>query len=98
MNRPRPSTGTRMIDARRRSGRNGFAWALHVAVITASAGAAMGAAVNTREAALIPTVHPTIVPSSAIPVPLLVRGDQTSVWKSDLEQRMLVAGHVVIDI
>src|SRR5271155_5211720 len=83
----RPSTtGKAMNHARRRvekaRGGAGGRWALHVAAVLAcgSAVAAYGAA-NGHEAPLIPTVHPTMLPTSAIPVPLLIRADQASVWR-----------------
>ncbi len=85
----------------RRVGRRG-----RLAMLIACAGAVGGLrdsgsfvdAATVREAAILPTVHPTLAPTSAIPVPLIIRGDHTSVWKSDLEQRMLVSGRVQIDI
>lgn len=77
-------------------------WPLHAAAVLAAA-AWIGPALHplraaTVEPAPIPTVHPTLAPSSAIPVPLQVTADQTSVWRSDTEQRMLCRGRVVIDI
>ncbi|HUO07498.1 MAG TPA: LPS assembly protein LptD [Phycisphaerae bacterium] len=80
-------------------------WALHAAALTACGSIVVGglnsialAAPTLREASIIPTVHPTIVPTSAMPVSLDVQADQTSVWRSDLEQRMLATGHVKIQL
>ncbi len=46
----------------------------------------------------VPSVHPTLFPTTAIRVPLQVSGDQTSVWRRDRDQRMLIAGHVGITV
>jgi hypothetical protein len=99
-----------MVHARCRSGdsRSMGRWAMHVAVLVACGAVVVGGmndgwmatarAVTPRELPILPTVHPTLTPTSAIPVSLYIGGDHTSVWKSDLEQRMLINGHVRIDI
>ena len=46
------------------------------------------------EAPVTPTVHPTLVPTSAIDLPLNLRGDTISVWRQiSGEQRLLLQGH-----
>jgi hypothetical protein len=104
---PIQKAGTPMVHARKRCStalsRLRGQWALHAAVLVASSAGIMcginaAAGVTPRELPILPTVHPTLTPTRAIPVPLYIGGDRTSVWKSDLEQRMLVHGHVRIDI
>ncbi|MCL2649202.1 MAG: hypothetical protein FWD61_19745, partial [Phycisphaerales bacterium] len=78
-------------------------WPLHVALALAVTAASSSISLRQNIAApleppIIPTVHPAVAPTTAIPVPLVVRADQTSVWKSDLEQRMLVSGRVLIEV
>ncbi len=82
-------------------------WALHAAVVTACGALVIGgaggldrasAAPFAREVTIMPTVHPVIVPTSAIPVALQVSADRTSVWRADLDQRMLAEGHVKIEV
>jgi len=55
----------------------------------------VGGAANV-EPTIIPSVHATLVPTSAIQVPLRLTADQTSVWRNDLEQRMLLSGRVSV--
>jgi lipopolysaccharide assembly outer membrane protein LptD (OstA) len=72
---------------------------LHAATLATCALVASTLPVNAAlEAPIIPTVNPTLSPTSAIPVNLEIRADSTSVWRSDLEQRMLAQGRVVIEI
>jgi lipopolysaccharide assembly outer membrane protein LptD (OstA) len=72
---------------------------LRAATLAACALAASSLPVNASlEPPIIPTVNPTLSPTSAIPVNLEIRADQTSVWRSDLEQRMLAQGRVVIEV
>ena len=80
-------------------------WPLHVALAAAVIAASSSFSLHHNftlaaplEPPIIPTVHPAIAPTTAIPVPVIVRADQTSVWKSDLEQRMLVSGRVLIEV
>ncbi|MGN6368436.1 MAG: LPS assembly protein LptD [Phycisphaerae bacterium] len=81
-------------------------WALHAAVVTACGtfllaavgGGERAQAATSREVTILPTVHPVIVPTSAIPAALHVEADHTSVWRADLDQRMLAEGHVKINV
>ena len=82
-------------------------WALHTAVVAACGALVLGgvggidrasAASASREVTIMPTVHPVIVPTSAIPVALQVSADHTSVWRADLDQRLLAEGHVQIEV
>ena len=50
------------------------------------------------EPAIIPSVHATLTPTSAIQAPLRFAADQTSVWRSDLEQQMLLTGRVSVTV
>ena len=52
----------------------------------------------TYEPNIVPTVNPTLAPTSAIQVPLHLAADNTSVWRLDLEQRLLLTGRVNISI
>lgn len=50
------------------------------------------------EPPIVPTVHPTLLPSAALTTPLVLRADSISVWKPNDEQRALLSGHVIIDL
>src|SRR3954453_6607073 len=52
----------------------------------------------TIEPVIVPTVHATLTPTSAIQSPLKFYADHTSVWRSDVEQRMLLTGRVSVSI
>ncbi len=79
-------------------------WALHAAVAVASAAVLSGVVERLAiqaamlEPPIIPTVHPTLTPSSAITTPLVLHADDTAVWRSANEQRMLLTGHVSIEL
>ncbi len=50
------------------------------------------------EAPLIPTVHPIMMPSSALPLPLKIHADETATWVQDSEQRLFVRGGLTIEL
>jgi hypothetical protein len=56
-------------------------------------------ALNERvEAPIIPTVHPVMVPTSAIPLPMKVYANEAATWVQEGDQRLFLRGHVVIDL
>jgi len=76
---------------------NRHAWAMYAAAAVACASGVLAKAAS-REPAIVPTVHPTLSPTTAIQVPMRLGADQTSVWQSNLEQRMLLSGRVSVSI
>ena len=52
----------------------------------------------TIKPAIIPSVHTTLTPTSAIQAPLRLSAAQTSVWRYDQEQRMLLSGGVSVSL
>ncbi|HVX85650.1 MAG TPA: LPS assembly protein LptD [Phycisphaerae bacterium] len=71
---------------------------MHGAAVVAAGAWAAGVWGVPVEPSPVATVHPTLAPTSAIPVPLEIAADETSVWRVNLEQRMLCRGHVRIGI
>jgi len=63
------------------------------AVVARHAPSARGARV---EAPIIPTVHPTMMPTSALPLPLQIHADEAATWVQNNEQRLFLRGHVQI--
>lgn len=61
-------------------------------------GGGLAFGVNALEPRVTPTVFPTLAPSSAIALPLVVHARQTNVWKAGADQRMFASGEVVIDL
>ncbi len=55
-------------------------------------------AARTLEPPIIPTVHPTLTPSSAITTPMIVQGDDIFVWRKDTDQRILLQKHAVVEL
>jgi hypothetical protein len=66
--------------------------ALGVGLLVRAGGAA------SVEPSLVPTVHPTLLPSSAIAAPLRLAAGHTTVWRSNQEQQMLLTGGVTISL
>ncbi len=89
---------------KKRRQHSGFGWPR--AALAAACGALAGGVLLSgsglraaqSEPGIIPTVHPTLSPTSAIPAPLQFTADQTSVWRADAEQRMLLTGNVYINV
>ena len=70
-------------------------WPLHAAILATCGASLLSEAANV-EPTPVPSVYPTLAPTSAIQVPLRLAADQTSVWSAKPEQRMLLTGHVNI--
>src|SRR5262249_49088482 len=70
-------------------------WALHLATLVACASSLMIRPADV-EPLIQPSVNPILTPTSAIQVPLRFVADQSSVWRSDLDQRMLLTGNVTV--
>ena len=75
--------------------RRAVTWAAIVATILPPAFLTQAASL---EPPIVPTGHPVLSPSSAIPVPLRLQAQETLVWRRDLEQRIFLRGAVTIDV
>src|ERR1041384_8007160 len=75
------------------------AWAASIAALfIAFLISARNAHAAPGEATIVPSVYQVLGPTSAIQVPMQFAADQTSVWRADLEHRMLLSGNVHVTI
>src|SRR5437764_1081985 len=88
-----PSNSRRPLPLRRWSAR---AAALMAAVSTVCGWTSQGGA--EVDPSITPTVHPLLLPSSAIQSTLKLNADRANVWKNGPEQRVMLSGHAFVTL